>query len=304
MDGQNQSSPEPMDISQAFQMLRNRDQAAADVPEPDGAAAEPEPAGEQLPEPEPYRAEPEGQGDDGEVAPVVDDGGDVGGSPAGNEEIDYGASRNNLIQSLQQQAVRNVTKDFQDHGVKMMSMQDIYRRDEDGTVHFDNPDNPRMECQSRAEAQAWIESMNKEISRTFNEEVRKKTQELYQQAQPAVMLLEFAPTYDAMDETVKAVFNDLVEPYSVYNQAGDIIGFNCNLNRMAAQAQKMASRFAPQQQAQPKAGQQQPKAAVPDEPAMDIKTGGGSAAPEDEEPKTVEEAMALLQKRKRDGNGQ
>ena len=182
-----------------------------------------------------------------------------------------------------------------------MSIQDIYRRDEDGTVHFDNPDDPHREFNSRAEAQAWIESMNKEINRAFNEETRKRTQELYQQAAPAIMLLEFAPTYDAMDENIKAVFNDLVEPYSVTNASGEIIGFSCNLNQMAVQARNIAARFnysGEQQQGkqEEKAAQ---KASKDQEPALDIKTGSGVATTE-EEPKNIEEAMAMLNKSKKE----
>lgn len=199
---------------------------------------------------------------------------------------------------MQEQAARDATSEFQKHGVKMMSIKDIYRRDEDGTVHFDNPDDPRREFSSRTEAQAWVDSMNKEINRSWNEEVRKRTQELYKQAQPAIMLLEFAPAYDAMDETVKAVFNDLVEPYSVYNQQGDIIGFSCNLNKMATQAQTIARRFGGERQESK--SKDAPVSVSKDQgPALDIKTGSGQQGADETEPKTIEEAMAILQKTRR-----
>lgn len=300
MDGQSSNAPEPQDIAQAFQMLRTGNQEPAQADEP---AAEPlaedvggaVPDGGAEPEPEAGAADPGIQ--DVGIDAGGDDGAGAGGSPAGNAPVDYGSSRDGLIRNIQQQAVREIADEFKKHGVKSMSMSDIYRRDEDGTVHFDNPDNPRAEFQSRAEAQAWIDSMNKEIAKTFNDEVRKKTQELYNQAQPAIMLLEFAPTYDAMDDDIKAVFNDLVEPYSVYNANGDIVGFSCNLNRMAVQAQNIASRFGKQK------GQQQDNAPVSvskdQGPALDIKTGSGQQGADETEPKTVEEAMALLQKQRR-----
>ena len=299
MDG-NPQTFEPTDIAQAFQMLRTGNQEPAQA---DESAAEPpaEDAGGAVvdggAEPEAEAGAVETGTPDVGVGTDGSDGGEPGGSSAEYESFDYSASRDNLIRNLQEQAKRETAEEFKKHGVKMLSMKDIYRRDEDGTVHFDNPDNPRAEFQSRAEAQAWIDSMNKEISRTWDDEVMERAQKLYRQAQPAIMLLEFAPAYDAMDETVKAVFNDLVEPYSVYNQAGDIVGFSCNLNKMAAQARTIANRFAGSKTQS--SGNSSQKVSKDQGPALDIKTGSGQANTEDVEPKTVEEAMALLQRQKK-----
>ena len=290
MDGEVNAGTEPMDIASAFQMVNQMDKAQAepDVPEDGGGAGGgAEPAGEPEPAPE---ADPVDTG-------APDDDG-LGGSTTEPQAYDYTPARQGLIQNIQNEAVQNVSKMFNENQISLVSIQDLYSRGEDGTVTFNNPDNPNKPFESRAEAQAWVDAMNAEVQRAFNENVTQETQRLYNLAAPAMQLLDFAPTYDAMDKATKEIFDSLIEPYAISNN-GQVVGFNCNLNAMAQQAMKLNSKFnAGQQQVQPKQ-QQQPKAA---EPAMDMKTGTGKAA-EEQEPKTLEEAMAMLNKQRRASNG-
>jgi len=211
-----------------------------------------------------------------------------------------------LIQSIQQQAIRETAKVFKENGIGLLGIQDLFHRDEDGTVHFDNPDVPGREFNSRAEAQQWLDSFNKNVREEWEAQVRRHQSELYKKAAPSIRLLEFAPAYDAMDENTKAVFNDLVEPYSVYDENNQLIGYSCNLNAVANQAQKIASRFsAGTQQGTEQAKQpvKQPKKGSGNLPDMDAKTSGGDGR-QMYDPKNIEEAMALSAKlRKEMANG-
>ena len=195
------------------------------------------------------------------------------------------------MRDLQMTARRNVAKRFQDNNVKMMDIGELYSRRDDGTVVFNNPDDPHRPFQSRAEAQQWIDSMNAQITAAYNKEVAKEQQELYKNVEPSVRLLQFAPVYDAMDQVTREVFEELIEPYAIIGANNEPIGFSCNLETMGRQAVRLASRFgsAPQQQAQPVQ-----QAA---EPAMDIKaspSGTGTA-----EPRDINEAMRMLNEQRR-----
>jgi hypothetical protein len=289
MDGEKTPSTEPMDIASAFQMVREMDKEAADpgVPVPGAEVGE----GQSEPEPEP---EPAGQPAQAEPEPAVDNG--DGGPAVEPEAYDYTPARQELIRSIQQQAMQNVAQMFNENDVKVVSIQELYSRGEDGTVTFNNPDNPSKPFESRAEAQAWVDAMNAEIQRAYNDNVMQETQRLYSQAAPAMQLLDFAPTYDAMDKQTKETFDMLIEPYAIYGANKQVLGFNCNLNAMAQQAQKIVGKFGGQAPQQPQQQQAQTK---PAEPALDMKTGSGKAVPDEEEPKTLEEAMAMLNKRRK-----
>lgn len=180
--------------------------------------------------------------------------------------------------------------------IRPVSLGDIYERREDGTVIFHNPDNPSQPFASRVEAQAWVNSMNDQIKEGFVRAAQSEYQELLKQAMPAIRLVEFAPTFDKMDDDVKQVFDQLIEPYSVYNNAGQVIGYNCNLPQMANQAASIASRFRGNQAQQQQQVQQQVQQAS--EPAMDMQTGA-SRSSANEEPKTLEEAFAMINSQKK-----
>lgn len=180
--------------------------------------------------------------------------------------------------------------------IRPVSLGDIYERREDGTVIFHNPDNPMQPFTSRVEAQAWVNSMNDQIKEGFVRAAQTEYQELLKQAMPAIRLVEFAPTFDRMDEASKQVFDQLIEPYGVYNNAGHVIGYNCNLPQMANQAINIAKNFqgnTTRQQQQVQQVQQQES-----EPAMDMQTGA-SQSPTNDEPKTLEEAFAMINSNKK-----
>lgn len=292
----------PTDIAEAFQILKQQQQGnsgsavgGTEEPEhPDVTAGEPgsDEEAEDGVEPEENQGEPE------EREASEDDITGSRGSTNDVQTYDYSARRNGLINDIQQQSIKDVTKMFEENDVKMWSMQELYHRDEDGTVHFDNPDSPGREFASRAEAQSWIESMNAEIQNAFANEVRKRQQELYKKAEPSIRLLEFAPAYDAMDDDTKAVFNELTMPYSVYDDNGNIIGFSCNLNAVANQAANIAGKFSSKTVETTSVPDKPAKKGSDDLPDMDPVTSSGAAGNEKIDPKNIEEAMAILNKRK------
>lgn len=201
--------------------------------------------------------------------------------------------------SIQYQAQQNVLGKFKDNNIKIMDVGDLYERREDGTVVFNNPDDPNRPFGSRAEAQTWIDSMNRQIRAAFDQEVYNETQRIYSGALPAINLLKFAPIYDAMDKPTQDIFDDLIEPYSIVNGSGEVIGFNCNLATMARQAIQMVQRYGIGQGGEQPAQQQKQKDQASG-PAMDLKSGNGSSA-DDAEPANLAEALMMVNKQKRSG---
>ena len=311
VNSQAKTPQEPQDIAQAFQMVRENNQAPA------------EPARQEKPGVQ-DEAGSDGSIDRGQEAPAgeggsrdSDDGsqaapepanqagaGGLGGPSARGEQVDYDALGNDLIASLQAEAQRKVLDKFRENEIKMMDIGDIYERREDGTVIFHNPDNPNRPFESREQAQAWINSMNQQIQSAFNQEVMKEQQALYEDAKPSIALIQFAPVYDSMDEVTQNIFDDLIEPYAITRKGTDeVIGFSCDLPAMARQAMKIVETYG---LAVKQAGQE-PVAQQPAQkqktPAMDLKSGSGSSA-DDAEPTNIAEAMALLNKqRKEQRNG-
>lgn len=200
---------------------------------------------------------------------------------------------------VQRNAYSQVAAFYKKEGIKTVSIDMLYERDErTGEVSFKNPDNPNKNFSSRAEAQQWCEAFNNQIKDRFKKDVQTKQIELYKQAEPSLRVLAFKDYYEAMDQTTKDVFDDLIDPYSITDRSGKIIGFNCNLEAMARQAYKISRRF---QQAAPKeeVSQQQaiPKQAT--KPAMDMKTGASKGNDDFKEPKDIGEALKMFDKMNR-----
>lgn len=162
-------------------------------------------------------------------------------------------------------------------------------------MKFNNPDDPRRPFESRAAAQAWVDSINNQINAEYQNRIAKRAGELWKESQPTLQMYQFAPYYERMDDTSKRVFDQLLDGREIKDKTGRVIGYDCNLAQVAAQAIKITQSFAPQQKATTPAPQQTTPATTP---AMDIKAGTGEAT--DDEPKTIEEAMAMLNKQKKE----
>lgn len=298
---QGDPATEPIDLAQAFKMYNQANRTAAEPAVDDEPAAEPVPDGGGI-----------GGGEAGEAAPAAEadasigyDGGsgaDLDGSADVIEPVDYNPAREQILRDVQQEALRSVRQRFSEQQIEMWSIEDLYERDENtGRVRFRNPDDPNRDFQSRYEAQQFVDAMNKQITQSFRAEVNKAQREIIQREAPKLRLIEFAPKYDAMDQVTKDIFDDMIEPYSVRDNGGNIIGFNVNLDAVHAQAAKIAKRFQQPQQQVVQGAEAASKA--PTSPAMDIKTGASQSQPQ--EPKTIGEALKMYDtnKRKEKNNG-
>ena len=289
--GEVQEAPQPETLADAFKALREAGTQAAQEPV-EGSGQDTAESNTSLggSEPEPSDSY------------TAADAGDLG--TENNETIesfDPNPARRALLQQANQYAQNQVKQMFEKQGVKLADISDLYSRDDrNGTVTFRNPDNPNRPFESRYEAQQFCDSINKQINARYQQEIRKAQQQVIQAMAPQFALLDFAPTYNAMSKTEQEIFDALIEPYSLVDNQGKVVGFQCNLNVMGQQAKKFASKFATTSEThrvQPEASAKQ-KAQKPTTPALDMPSAAGSSS-EDDEPKTLEEAFNRLNKVKK-----
>lgn len=295
----------PIDLASAFKALNKANREAAEEP------VEMAGGNEDVPDDTGVQAE---AGDDGSGMPVQpsDDGGDAGvdgGSSDFVEAIDFNAFKQDLLRNVQRNAAAQVRKEFDDQNIGYYSAAELTVRDEQtGQVRFRNPDvqderNPDYYFKSRADMMSFIQAWNQGVDFEYRKAVNEKQQELLRYEAPKARLVDFMPKWQAMDDVTKQVFDSLLEGHEVRDAQGREIGFNVNLDAVAAQAAKIARSFGGGVQvAQEQAGQDSGKAAAPAAggPAMDMRTGNGKAADE-KEPKTIGEALAMIDKKNKGG---
>lgn len=302
------AATEPIDLAQAFKALNqiNREAAQGDV----GDAEDGEPGVEDM-SGEPGEPVGEGQvvreGEGYEAAPASDQQGGGGyddGSSSGIEAIDFNAYKQDLLREVQQNAVSQIRREFDEQNIGYYTAGELTIRDEQtGRVMFRNPDvqderDPNYYFSSRSEMQQFIEAWNKSVDFEFRRAVNEKQQELMLQAAPKARLADFLPKWQGMSKEAKAVFDELLEGHEIRDSQGKEIGFDVNLDVVAAQAEKIASKFS----GKPKAAQEaaQNVEAEAGGPAFDIPTGNGESA-DAAEPKTIGEALKILDDEKTKG---
>lgn len=241
----------------------------------------------------------EGYSDDqnGEDNSEDDDGDadDDRGSSALPGEIDYVAVKRGLIENLNKSAVAKAAKEFRDANIREFQMNDLYERTSDGRVIYHNPDDPNRPFSSRMEAQSWIDSFNGQVRNELKRRALEIRNEDAGAILPSLRLMDFAPSYDAMDDAVREMFDDLIEGYEVLDSNGNVVGYNCDLDKMASKAERLASRFS-----RPKSSKRSAKAARSDDagtrqPSVDMRShGSGGNGKMKREPQTLEEAMLRL----------
>lgn len=274
---------EPEDLAEAFGRLRQMDpdDAQADVEGGDGA--DDEDAGD-------------GDLSDEEGDLAADDGGyEADGGPAVYPDATrYQASQQAIVDQLNRQAVAQARRQFQKDGIREFTMDDVYERTQDGRVVYRNPDDPNRPFASRMEAQQWIDSFNKQVSEALIKTATEIRDKNARAAMPALRLLQFAPVYDVMDPNIREVFDDLISDYEVKNRAGKVVGYSCDLEKMAMKASRLASKY----NSSPKKGGgsgKVKKSGPQKSPALDARTHGTAAGSKgDREPQTLEEAMMRL----------
>ncbi len=282
---------EPMDLSAALKAYQQQNKEMAEETVSDTEAGGGEPTQDSGELEQPVAQEAAGQ-------PAYDGGyTDVGGSAIEHEAIDYSAWKQAEVESINQEAVRLANEKFKELGIKKFGINDLYQRNEEtGEVVFTNPDNPRQPFTSRSQAQDWINSFNQQVDMEYRKLAYEKQREVYESRQPALRMIEFAPTYERMSQDEKDVFDSLIEPYAIKDSDGEPVGFSCDLNAAMVQATKIVSRFAGRtQQEQPQESQQEPQSSGP---ALDMKGSRTNEQPKQGEPKNLAEAMMMYNNRK------
>ena len=310
MGAPQESQAEPANLVEAFKAIRSQNQnmAPASV-----HAGEPADQGEQgagdaeaVPGGEQQQTQPAEGSDAGQQPTVLgNDGGqgEPGGSTAPTQDIDYGAYQKSLVDELSRQALQNVRKNFEQQKIQKISISQLYQRDENtGTVKFINPDEPDgrggyRSFNSRAEAQQWCDAFNKDVDAEFQRAAIAERNKLLEEYRPTRELIEFAPKFQKFDQMKQGIINDMIQPYEIKGANGNVIGYRCNLDAVAGQADKLIARFKanqPQQQAAP-AIEPKPQGSGP---AIDMKSSG-SGSTGSNEPKDLSEALKMYNSQKR-----
>ena len=295
----------PIDLAAAFKMLNQANREATQEPmdasdDGNGDTSESVDGAEQL-----DGAEEIGDESAVTVTGEQGSGGAIGGSADGIEAIDFNAYKQDLLREVQQDAINQIRREFNEQNIGYYTVGELTVRDEQtGRVMFRNPDvqderDPNYYFNSRSEMQAFIDAWNKGIDFEFRKAVNEKQQELMALAAPKARLADFLPRWQKMDKATREVFDELLEGHEIRDSRGKEIGFNVNLDAVANQAEKIAKRFSgTQQQAQQVVDTGSGGAQQQSGPAFDMPNGNGNA--EDEtEPKNIGEALKLFDKKNR-----
>lgn len=219
----------------------------------------------------------------------VSDPGGTGGADGGRTPEDISALVAQYSTEIEQRAARETAQAFlnrtDDQGRKLIRQTngvlgatindpDIYRVDpETGVASFFNPDTgkPFDGPNPRAQAKQWVADWNEDLQETFNRIALARKAELEAEMAPVIQLLEFTPTYDALDPVRQKMFDALVEDYEVYDSENNHIGYSCDLNEALARVNRQVAAL--------QAGREQPTApaapAAPSSPAVDMPNVGG-----------------------------
>ena len=268
---------DPSDLAEAFDRVRQMDAGSpeGDVDGGDGAEDD---------------GDAEADDADAEDDLALDDGGDDadGGSAIYPDAAQYVASQQAIVDQLNRDAVAQARRQFKKDGIREFTMEDVYERQQDGRP-FAN----------RMEAQQWIDSFNKQVNEALIKTATEIRDKNAKAAMPALRLLQFAPVYDVMDPAIREVFDDLISDYEVKNRAGKVVGYSCDLEKMAMKASRLAKKYNNSPRSGGNNGKVR-KSGPQKSPALDAKTHGtASGSKGDDEPKTMEEAMKRLREMNR-----
>lgn len=279
---------EPEDLADAFSRIREMDSGDAEGDVDGGEGADDD-------------GDDETDDSDAEDDLAADDDGDDadGGSAVYPDATQYVASQQAIVDQLNKSAVAQARQQFKKDGIREFTMDDIYERTQDGRVVYHNPDDPNRPFATRMEAQQWIDSFNKQVQTALIQTATQIRDKNAKAAMPALRLLQFAPVYDVMDPAIREVFDDLISDYEVKNRAGKVVGYSCDLEKMAMKASRLAKKYNNSPRSGGNNGKVK-KSGVQKSPALDARTHGtASGSKGDREPQTMEEAMKRVQEMNR-----
>lgn len=279
---------EPEDLASAFAALQRSRQEDPDG-DLEGTGDGGDPGDDDAPDD--YDEEDEALGDDRQ---------DPDGGPGdAYEGVDLQTVEQQLTQQVSQLAIRQAAAEFQQEGIRPITMNDLYRRDEKtGRVVYQNPDDPSRPFASRMEAQQWIDSFNSQLRQEIQAKARELNRELQRQVAPTRSLLRFVPRYQGMSQGAQEILDDLIEGSEVRNSRGEVIGYSCDLDAVANRAERMAEKYSHGRRAGRSKPQQQRR------PATDMRSHGSASEPRklDREPKDINEAFQIMREQRKAGS--
>lgn len=315
MGSEAQSQAGPTSLEEAMRTLRAGDQPSTDAAVGDAGMVQ----GAEPTEPEGAEAQ---SGTEGNIGPATGidagrssaDNLDAGGSPVDSgvaeesvgeiddePQYDYQQIGRSYLQSAQRLAIDAANQKFRNEGIKKVSINDLYERDDRGRVSFTNPDDPDHPFSSRAEAQQWCDSFNNQIDQEWRRTAYEFQGQYAKEIQPVLRLMEFAPNYDTMSKQEQNVFDKIVNEYVIKDSYGMAIGYSCDLNQAMQMAKNIASDFSSPDQAQSTSSGQQGQALQGGGPALDAQTSTSTNPQNDAKgPKTLAEAIKMVQDNKKE----
>ena len=308
---------QPTNMEEALKLLRNKDKAPAqkdvDGPGSNEEGAESQEHGSESGEQHDGAVASYGTGAEPEASISIEGSGELGGSAdtvveatgeseVGYESDDYQEIQNRIVESVRRQAAMAANEKFRQEGIEKVTLTQLYQRDEEsGRVTFHNPDDPDRPFENRAQAQAWVDSYNSQIDAEWINYANQMQQQFAQQTLPAMRLMAFAPTYDAMDARTQKYFDALIKNYGVADSTGALIGYSCDLNAMYAQARELAAIDGGTTETVVSDAAGNPVAKTPSGPALDATTSGSDTSGSGmKSPKNLNEAMKMLNKMKKE----
>lgn len=287
VDG-DEGGEEPEDLASAFAALQRSRQEDADG-DLEGAGDGGDPGDDDA-----------ADDDDEEDEALEDDRQDPDGGPGdAYAGADLQAVEQQLTQQVSQLAIRQAAAEFQQEGIRPITMNDLYRRDEKtGRVVYQNPDDPSRPFSSRMEAQQWIDSFNSQLRQEVQAKARELNRELQKQVAPTRNLIRFVPRYQGMSQDAQEILDDLIEGSEVRNARGEVVGYTCDLDAMANRAERMASKYSRG------GGSGKTRAKQQRRPATDMRSHGSASEPRklDREPRDINEAFQIMRERRKAGN--
>lgn len=234
-------------------------------------------------------------GDDG----AEDDEGDWFDLDITQEEVDE--YRQRVTKDIEDRTLRDVSAAYIKQGARntngvlgaSINDPDICKRGADGIPHFYNPETGREFTgpNPRKEAQEWVDFYNQNLRDAFNKTCNEYSAKLMANEEGKIAIIEFAPKYKGLDPIRRSMLDSLLEDYEITDDAGDVIGYSCDLNKALAavnrQVKMIQSRYTGGAGVKPA-----PTGPALDTPSTSPQQNGGTGMPEF---KSVAEAMEWQQ---------
>lgn len=278
-----ETQTEPQTLEDAYQLYNQSQQEPAQEPD-DGQQPEPEPEPEPAPDPEP-------------------DTGAVGGEQRPAQQPSY--SLDDFDRVLLSNAVSAASAIFEKEGIstRRLTTRDLaepvldYNGNPTGDIHYRNLDVADEKAANayftdRSAARRFLEDYNKDLEEGYAATVRQQKEELDKQYKVTKEYLKFVPKLNSADETTRAIFNELVQPYGVQDASGNFMGYSTNLDTALKQAQSLAKRISSTQ-----SQQQKSQTSTASTPAVDMNSSSNGA--EEQEPANLSEALKMLNTKKK-----